>query len=335
MPHQIRTVYLPPRPLAGRSRQPSSRKGGARRPNDQGSSARHRTSRLAAPSDRQHPTVFAQDSRAPLSEVVVLPAARGCDDQPAVIHDPRRRADTNPTRDPCRRPGRRLSEEITVPASDQQSHSTRPTTHEAVPRPQPISLRSGTTLIRLLIRPTGGPGRCRRPRRTSRTTRHAEAARSVTESHRVTGTEPGGPPPRSTATTLTDLVLDVGGVHRRPGDRDRPVVGAAFGSHVRRRGEGVSGRGVWHVARARRTARSSRPAPRCPATAESAAGPAAAGAPGAAGYRRDAQRVDEGRAARDRWSGFLAVARATATSTAAGRSGRCRLGRGGSAARWA
>jgi len=28
------------------------------------------------------------------------------------------------------------------------------------------SLSTGTTLIRLLIRPTGGPGRCRRPRRT-------------------------------------------------------------------------------------------------------------------------------------------------------------------------
>jgi hypothetical protein len=27
----------------------------------------------------------------------------------------------------------------------------------------------------------------------------------LTESHRVTGTEPGGSPPRSTATTLTDL----------------------------------------------------------------------------------------------------------------------------------
>ena len=32
--------------------------------------------------------------------------------------------------------------------------------------PQPISLRSRTTLIRLLIRPTGGPGRCRQTRRT-------------------------------------------------------------------------------------------------------------------------------------------------------------------------
>src|SRR3954454_24405592 len=30
----------------------------------------------------------------------------------------------------------------------------------------------------LLIRPTGGPGRCRRPRRTSPHTGHAEAARS-------------------------------------------------------------------------------------------------------------------------------------------------------------
>ena len=27
------------------------------------------------------------------------------------------------------------------------------------------------------------------------------------ESHRVTGTEPGGPPPRSTATTLTDQLV--------------------------------------------------------------------------------------------------------------------------------
>ena len=32
---------------------------------------------------------------------------------------------------------------------------------------------------RLLIRPTGGPGRCRRPRRTGQTQGHAEAARSV------------------------------------------------------------------------------------------------------------------------------------------------------------
>jgi hypothetical protein len=29
----------------------------------------------------------------------------------------------------------------------------------------------------------------------------------LSESHRVTSTEPGGPPPRSTATTLTDLEL--------------------------------------------------------------------------------------------------------------------------------
>jgi hypothetical protein len=56
-----------------------------------------------------------------LGEVVVLPAARGCDDQPAVSSSrggaPTRTASFRP----CRRLGRRLSEEITVPASDQQS----------------------------------------------------------------------------------------------------------------------------------------------------------------------------------------------------------------------
>ena len=77
--------------------------------------------------------------------------------------------------------------------------------HGAVRCPLPISPRSRTTLIRLLIKPTGGPGRCRRPRRTSRRQGHAEAARSCRESRRVTGTEPGGSPTRSTATTLTDL----------------------------------------------------------------------------------------------------------------------------------
>ena len=92
---------------------------GARRPNDQGSSARHRTSRLQPPAtDSTHR--LAQGSRAPLCEVVALPAARGCDDQPTVA-EILGGAPTRTEPDPCRRPGRRLSEEIIVPASDQQS----------------------------------------------------------------------------------------------------------------------------------------------------------------------------------------------------------------------
>ena len=57
---------------------------------------------------------------------------------------------------------------------------------------------------RLLIRPTGGPGRCRRP--DGQVNDKARRSGQIcSESRRVTGTEPGGPPPRSTATTLTDL----------------------------------------------------------------------------------------------------------------------------------
>src|SRR4051812_6251999 len=58
---------------------------------------------------------------------------------------------------------------------------------------------------RLLIRPTGGPGRCRHPGgHVKRRARRSGQMRC--ESRRVTGTEPAGPPPRSTATTLTDAV---------------------------------------------------------------------------------------------------------------------------------
>lgn len=63
--------------------------------------------------------------------------------------------------------------------------------------------RAGTALSRLLIRPTWWPGRCRQSQWTSHSQRHA-TRQIVFESHRITGTEPGGPPPRSTATTLTD-----------------------------------------------------------------------------------------------------------------------------------
>jgi hypothetical protein len=62
---------------------------------------------------------LAEGSAAPLCKVVTLSAAHGCDDQPAtclVNGD----VPAHPTIGQRRHVGRRLSEEITVPASDQQ-----------------------------------------------------------------------------------------------------------------------------------------------------------------------------------------------------------------------
>src|SRR3954449_716930 len=133
MPHQIRTVnFLPPRPLRGALDSPRAGKG----VRVALMTRAHRPAIAPVVRSPQRPTApdrLAQDSQAPLSEVVVLPAARGCDDQPAVSTIRGGAPTRIPTGDPCRRPGRRLPEEIAVPASDQQSHSTQPTTHEGVP----------------------------------------------------------------------------------------------------------------------------------------------------------------------------------------------------------
>ena len=159
---------------------------GARRPNDQGSSARHRTSRSQPPAtDSTHR--LAQGSRAPLGEVVVLPAARGCDDQPAVSPirggaptrtAPAIRVDARAAVCPKRSPSPLL---ISSPAAPDR----RPSRGRSHARCR-SALRPRTTLIRLLIRPTGGPGRCRRPRRTGRrqgTPKRPDLAR-VTPGHR-------------------------------------------------------------------------------------------------------------------------------------------------------
>src|SRR4051794_12011833 len=108
--------------------------------------ARHRTSRSQPPA-----TDSARRSRsglpAPLWKVVALSAARGCDDQVQTTSI-RGGAPARATRTRAGTRGRRLSEEITVPASDQQSHSPRRgDLGEELARPALAQPSPGTTLI--------------------------------------------------------------------------------------------------------------------------------------------------------------------------------------------
>ena len=66
---------------------------------------------------------------------------------------------------------------------------------------------------RLLIRTTGGPGRCRQTGADMSTEGHAETAGSLQGHTAVAGTEPGALPSRSTATTLTDRDCCIGRSH--------------------------------------------------------------------------------------------------------------------------
>ena len=60
---------------------------------------------------------------------------------------------------------------------------------------------------RLVIRPSGGPGRCRRTQRT-RQRQGTPSGQMSPEPRRARQHQPGGPPPGSTATTLTDQAAE-------------------------------------------------------------------------------------------------------------------------------
>src|SRR5262249_53287500 len=75
--------------------------------------------------------------------------------------------------------------------------------------PSGTSVRGhAATADRLLIRPTGGTGRCRQPsgRVSTRARRNGQIC---PESHPITDTEPAASPTRNAAPTLTDLPTSV------------------------------------------------------------------------------------------------------------------------------
>src|SRR3954452_22183802 len=96
---------------------------------------------FAALSDRQRPP-SRSGLEAPLGKVVTLSAAHGCDDQ-ATTRSDHGGTPTSTTTVHAGAPGRPLSEEITVPASDQQSrHPLRRSSRRA------FSPRTGSAVAR-------------------------------------------------------------------------------------------------------------------------------------------------------------------------------------------
>ena len=250
MPHQIRTVDLLSAPASGRS---STSRSSRKRVRVALMTRAHRPAIAPVVRSPQRPTApdrLAQGSR-PRSVkswccrrlAAAMINRRSLRSAAARRHEsrPEIRVDARAAVCPKRSPSPLLISSPQHPTDDP---------HEAVRMPRYRSaLRSGTTLIRLLIRPTGGPGRCRRPQRTGHTTRHAEAARSGPSHAALTGTEPGGPPPGSTATTLTDLsshgagLIDTGA--GRCGEGILPVGYDSSAEVARGRRFHGSGRGSW------------------------------------------------------------------------------------------